>query len=161
MRRTHKMIRRLPIAVLCLAITGILSLTVGADVSLGGETIQRHVISGGGAVTSNSAHFAMSWTVGQPWVESAKSDNFSLIHGFWHETAAPSEYICGDANSDAGVNIGDAIHLINYIFKGGPAPDPLCIGDANGDDTVNIGDAVYLINYIFKGGPAPVEDCCP
>ncbi len=69
--------------------------------------------------------------------------------------------ICGDANGDAAVNIGDAVHLINYIFKGGPAPEPLCVGDGNGDDAINIGDAVHLINYIFKGGPAPVEPCCP
>lgn len=67
---------------------------------------------------------------------------------------------CGDATGDATVNIGDAVYLINYIFKGGPAPDPLCVGDAGGDDAVNIGDAVYLINYIFKGGPPPVESCC-
>jgi len=70
-------------------------------------------------------------------------------------------YICGDANSDETINIGDAVHLINYIFKGGPAPEPLCVGDGNGDDAINIGDAVHLINYIFKGGPAPVEPCCP
>ena len=70
-------------------------------------------------------------------------------------------HICGDANGDAGVNVGDAVFLINYVFKGGPAPNPLCAGDANGDDEVNVGDAVYLINYVFKGGPGPVEPCCP
>ena len=68
--------------------------------------------------------------------------------------------ICGDANGDETVNVGDAVYLINYVFKGGPAPDPVCSGDANGDGDVNVGDAVYLINYVFKGGPAPVEDCC-
>ncbi len=73
----------------------------------------------------------------------------------------PIMYMCGDASGDEAVNIGDAVHLINYIFKGGPAPDPLCVGDADGDSAVNIGDAVYLINYIFKGGPSPVADCCP
>jgi len=65
---------------------------------------------------------------------------------------------CGDADGDKVVNIGDAVYLINYIFKGGPAPEPLGSGDANCDTIVNIGDAVYLINYIFKGGPEP---CCP
>jgi len=70
-------------------------------------------------------------------------------------------YVCADADSDGHVNIGDAVFIIDYIFKDGPAPVPLCAGDANGDDAVNIGDAVYLLNYIFKGGPAPVGDCCP
>ncbi|MEZ5360563.1 MAG: dockerin type I repeat-containing protein [Candidatus Zixiibacteriota bacterium] len=69
-------------------------------------------------------------------------------------------YLCGDANGDTSMNIGDAVYLINYIFKGGPAPDPECVGDANGDGSTNIGDAVYLIQYIFSGGPSPVDDCC-
>jgi len=68
------------------------------------------------------------------------------------------EYVCGDADGDLGINIADAVYLINYIFKGGPAPDPLDAGDANCDGTVNVADAVYLINYVFKGGPEP---CCP
>lgn len=68
------------------------------------------------------------------------------------------DYVCGDANGDGTVNIGDAVYIINFIFKGGPAPSPLDAGDANCDHARNVGDAVYIINYIFKGGPAP---CCP
>lgn len=64
-------------------------------------------------------------------------------------------YVPGDANGDSTVNIGDAVAIVNYIFKGGPAPVPLDAGDANCDGAVNIGDAVYLINYIFHGGPPP------
>lgn len=64
-------------------------------------------------------------------------------------------YICGDADGDGAVNVGDAVYVINYVFKGGPAPDPIEAGDANADDTVNIADAVHLINFIFKGGPPP------
>ena len=67
-------------------------------------------------------------------------------------------YFCGDANRDGGVNVGDAVYVINYIFKGGPAPAPVAAGDANCDGAVNVGDAVHVINYIFKSGPAP---CCP
>lgn len=61
----------------------------------------------------------------------------------------------GDANGDGSVNIGDAVFLISYIFKGGAAPDPIDRADANCDYSVNIGDAVFVINYIFGGGPAP------
>ncbi|MCP4565960.1 MAG: peptidoglycan DD-metalloendopeptidase family protein [FCB group bacterium] len=73
------------------------------------------------------------------------------------------EQICdcfaGDPNSDGAVNVGDAVYLINYVFKGGPAPAPyqLCNGDSNGDCSCNVGDAVYLINYVFKSGPMPVD----
>ncbi len=65
--------------------------------------------------------------------------------------------ICGDANDDGAVNVGDAVFIVNYIFKGGPPPQHNPAADANCDGTVNIGDAVHLINFIFKGGPAP---CC-
>lgn len=68
-------------------------------------------------------------------------------------------YVCGDANGDEIVNIGDAVFIINYVFKGGSAvPYPIMSGDANCDDGVNVGDGVYLINYVFKGGDPP---CCP
>lgn len=64
-------------------------------------------------------------------------------------------YVLGDANADRKVNVGDAVFLINRIFKQGPAPNPMTAGDANCDNKVNVGDAVYLINHIFKAGPAP------
>ena len=67
-------------------------------------------------------------------------------------------YVCGDANNDGDVNIGDGVFIINYVFKSGAAPDPLEAGDANCDGEVNVGDAVYLINFVFNDGPAP---CCP
>lgn len=69
--------------------------------------------------------------------------------------AVDTTYTAGDANHDITVNIGDAVYIINYIFKGGTAPSPLVAGDANCDETINVGDAVYIVNYIFKGGPAP------
>ncbi len=67
-------------------------------------------------------------------------------------------YICGDANGDETVNVGDAIFLVTYVFKAGPAPDPLEAGDANASGAVDIGDAVHIVNFIFNGGVAPV---CP
>lgn len=70
-----------------------------------------------------------------------------------------TEMLCGDANGDGDINVGDAVYIINYVFRDGPPPDPLAIGDANGDGAANVGDAVYLINYVFKNGPAPAADC--
>lgn len=69
------------------------------------------------------------------------------------------EYICGDANGDETVNIGDAVMIINNIFRGGPAPNPIESGNTNCDDTTNIGDAVYIINHVFKGGAIPCANC--
>ncbi|MFH1699601.1 MAG: C10 family peptidase [Candidatus Zixiibacteriota bacterium] len=61
----------------------------------------------------------------------------------------------GDANADRNINVGDAVYLINHVFKSGPPPVPFIMGDANCDAQVNVGDAVYLINHAFKGGPPP------
>ena len=68
---------------------------------------------------------------------------------------------CGDANRDGTANVGDAVFLIGYVFKGGAAPTPVCVGDANGDGNTNVGDAVYMITYVFKGGAPPIVPCCP
>jgi hypothetical protein len=75
-------------------------------------------------------------------------------------TEEPCDCLPGDANNDAQQNVGDAVYLINFVFKQGPAPIPYatCSGDANGDCQANVGDAVYLINYVFKQGPPP-PDC--
>ncbi len=67
-------------------------------------------------------------------------------------------YLRGDANSDAVIDIGDAVFLIEFIFKSGAPPAFEKLGDPNCDDAIDIGDAVHLINYIFKGGPDPCPD---
>jgi len=70
----------------------------------------------------------------------------------------PIRLICGNPNGDNTVNVGDAVFIINYIFRGGRPPDPYWLGDANCDASVNVGDAVFLISAIFGEGPQP--ECC-
>jgi len=88
----------------------------------------------------NQASQAIAWTADWPFIE-------------------PCYCVPGDANGDGPINIGDAVYLISYIFRGGPQPTPYkpCSGDPNADCAINIGDAVYLISYIFRGGPGPVD----
>lgn len=61
----------------------------------------------------------------------------------------------GDCNGDGIIDIGDVVHLINYLYKSGPAPDPLEAGNTNCDGIIDLGDVVYLINYLYKNGPPP------
>jgi hypothetical protein len=68
-------------------------------------------------------------------------------------------FVCGDADGNGNVSIGDAVFDINYIFGGGPAPVLKEAADADCSGGISIGDAVYLINYIFGGGPAPCAVC--
>jgi hypothetical protein len=74
------------------------------------------------------------------------------------EHGVDKTYVCGDANGDGNINIGDAVYVSEYIFHSGPPPDPLEAGDANCDGSINVGDVVYIHNYVFCGGPPP---CCP
>lgn len=71
----------------------------------------------------------------------------------------PPTYIPGDANNSGGVEVGDIVFLISYLYKNGPAPAPVCIGDVNDDGVVNVGDVCYLVTFLFKGGPAPLNGC--
>jgi PKD repeat protein len=84
------------------------------------------------------------------WLEAPETGPITRVIGY--------AYVCGDANGDLTVSVGDPVFLISYIFKGGAPPEILEAGDANCDGTVNVGDAVYLIAYVFKGGQEP---CCP
>ncbi len=68
-----------------------------------------------------------------------------------------SIYFCGDCNASGGVDIDDVVHLIAYIFSGGPAPVPYESGDVNCSGAVDIDDVVWLISYIFSGGYAPCD----
>jgi hypothetical protein len=56
------------------------------------------------------------------------------------------------------VDVGDAIYILNYLFRGGPAPNPYIEGDTNCDGLVNLSDAITVLNYLFKGWPVP--KCC-
>gem|GEM_PF-6232481 len=68
------------------------------------------------------------------------------------------EYVCGDANADWNINIGDAVYVVNYIFRGRPEPPNLNTADASCDGRITVGDAVWVITYIFRHGLPP---CCP
>jgi len=64
-------------------------------------------------------------------------------------------YLCGDVNADGVLDLGDVLHLTNYLYKNGPAPYPFEAGDADGSGEIDLGDALHLINYLYKGGPSP------
>ncbi len=60
----------------------------------------------------------------------------------------------GDANADGRVDVGDAISMLNFLFKQGPAS---CVSalDANDDGAVDTSDAVYVLYYLFLHAPPP------
>jgi len=67
----------------------------------------------------------------------------------------PLPFIRSDGNLDGGVNISDAIAILDRLF--GASPPSTCpdASDANDDGTVNIADPIHLLAYLFSGGPSP------
>lgn len=64
----------------------------------------------------------------------------------------------GDVNNSGGIEGGDIIYLINYLFRHGSPPSPLSVGDVNCDGGVTAGDVVFIIGYLFRDGP--ISRCC-
>ncbi len=60
----------------------------------------------------------------------------------------------GDANADGGMDIADAIYILQNLFDGGPEIPCLDAADANDDEGVDIADAVYILQNLFANGPA-------
>lgn len=73
----------------------------------------------------------------------------------------PPDYVCGDANGDASINLLDILYLIAFIYNSppGPAPNPLEAGDANGDGARNLLDILYLIAALYNSPPGPAPVC--
>ena len=61
----------------------------------------------------------------------------------------------GNTNSDSGVDLADALYVVNYLFAGGPEPTCLDAADMNDDGSLDISDTMYLLNYLFVSGPPP------
>jgi len=82
----------------------------------------------------------------------SESDNYGVEAGYVHAI----HFKRGDVNVDGLIDLGDLLHLISYLYKGGPACCPKEAGDVNCDGVTDLGDILYVISYLYKGGPAPV-----
>jgi len=85
---------------------------------------------------------------GERWSEQVRG---LMVTGMHHSAL-------GDLNSDGGINVGDLVFVINYLYRSGPPPDRLELADVNCDGSVDVADAVFLVCYLFRAGPAP---SCP
>ncbi len=67
----------------------------------------------------------------------------------------PPRFICGDVNSDAFVDIADAVYLLSYLYLDGPVISCQDAADADGSNTVDLGDVLHIFGYRLLGGPPP------
>lgn len=123
--------------------------------SSAGEEINWQVLSGGGITNSSGSGYRLGGTIGQLAAGYSTDATHGLNHGFWQNfDFSPCDCFPGDANSDVVIDVGDAVYIINFVFRGGATaiPYPVCSGDAQADCFCNVGDAVYIINYVFRHG---------
>lgn len=69
-------------------------------------------------------------------------------------TSPGSNFVRGDANGSGGVEVGDAVTVLQYLFSGGVL---VCLdsGDANDNGGLDISDPIYVLGYLFSSGAAP------
>lgn len=107
-------------------------------------------------ITVSVPYHASLMTIDQIAFEATSRGNPYYVD---QDTLAVTVYaIRGDASNDGVIDLGDVVHLINYLFRDGPAPEIPQTGDVNCDEVIELGDVVYLINYLFRDGPLP---CAP
>ncbi len=74
----------------------------------------------------------------------------------------PETFRRGDVNGEGGVDIADAVYILQNLFANGPPITCPDAADANDDEAVDLADAVYILQYFFAHGPAipePHPDC--
>jgi len=73
----------------------------------------------------------------------------------------PAPFERGDVNGDGGLDVGDPIAALGYLFTSEPVG---CLDavDANDDGSVDIADPISLLTHLFDFGPPPAgpwPDC--
>ena len=67
-----------------------------------------------------------------------------------------------DSNGDGANDLSDAVHILSFLFQGGPAADCRAAMNCNSDTAVDISDAVFDLSFLFLGaeGPPPPYPSC-
>lgn len=74
----------------------------------------------------------------------------------------PDDFIRCDANQESGLNVGDAVFTLNWLFRDGPAPQCENAVDCNDDGLLDASDAIFGLQFLFLGGslpPSPYPAC--
>jgi hypothetical protein len=80
------------------------------------------------------------------------ADGRSIFNDVVRVAAPKGHFHRGDLDGDGGVDLTDAILIIDLLALGGTPP--LCRDSADADDsgTVDITDVIYVLKALFEGG---------
>ncbi len=70
-------------------------------------------------------------------------------------------FVRGNANADASVDLSDVVFSLEYLYLGGPTPSCLDAADTNDDGALDVADPVLSLFQQFHGAevPGPRPDC--
>lgn len=68
---------------------------------------------------------------------------------------SPHTIVRGDSNGDGHTDLGDSVHLLQYLFLGGMKPPCLKASDANDDGRLDLTDPIVSLGFLVLGGPPP------
>ena len=69
--------------------------------------------------------------------------------------AVDPRFVRGDVTQDGGVDIADAVRLLQFLFMGAEEPSCKAAADADNSGALQLTDAVALLNHLFLGGATP------
>ena len=75
---------------------------------------------------------------------------------------APPLFLRGDASSDGRLDIGDALWILEGLFRSWRPTPCEDAADANDDGRIDISDPIHILGYLFLGSappPAPHPEC--
>jgi hypothetical protein len=62
---------------------------------------------------------------------------------------APVAFLRGDSDGSGGLDIADAIAILDHAFGGGQAPRCMDAADADDDGRLSLGDAISILQWLF------------
>ena len=106
-----------------------------------------------GAIRLVTLHVADNMAEGSYPIE-IRNASYSLTDGTLHSlentttSITVENYLLGDVNGNNGVDIGDAVTIVNYLVGKPTTTFVEKAADTNKNNQVDIGDAVTIVNYL-------------
>jgi hypothetical protein len=81
---------------------------------------------------------------------------FTVVSTARSSSAHGAEFQRGDADASGRLDVTDAIHVLDYLFRGG-ASALVCkdAGDADDNGRIELSDAIFILRALFQKGGSP------
>ena len=116
------------------------------------------VIVEGGVATQDGEGISLA-AIEDPGGILFDGENFVIAgntSGTVYEVQVTGNFVRGDTNEDALVDIADGIKCLGYLFNGQPGVDCMARMDINDDNLIDVADPIYLLSFLFNAGVAPL-----